>query len=63
MMILIVSLLNIQRKINVSEIIANKYVPTYQEDYYKLHWYERDMMYYIDYLRYKNMRDDPGSYF
>ena len=47
----------------MSKIVANKYVPTYQEDYYKLPWYERDMMSYIDYLKYKDMHDDPDSYF
>ena len=61
MMILIVSLLNIQQK--MSKIVANKYVPTYQEDYYNLPWYERDMMSYIDYLKCKDMHDDPDSYF
>ena len=49
MMIVTVSLVNIRRK-KMSKIVANKYVPTYQEDYYKLPWYERDMMSYIDYV-------------
>ena len=31
----------------MSKIVANKYVPTYQEDYNKLPGYERDMMTYI----------------
>ena len=39
----------------MSKIVANKYVPTYQ-DYYKLPWYEREMMPYTDYLKFKDVR-------
>ena len=46
----------------MSKIVANKYVPTYQ-DYHKLPWYEREMMPYTDYLKFKDMHDDPDSYF
>ena len=47
----------------MSKIVANKYVPTYQEDYSKLPWYERDMMTYINHIKYRTMRDNPDSYF
>ena len=47
----------------MSKIVAKKYVSTYQEDYYKLSWYERYMMSYTAYLKYKDMHDDPDSYF
>ena len=43
----------------MSKFVANKYGLTYQEDYRKLPWYERDMMSYIDHVKYKTMRDDP----
>ena len=62
MMILTVSLVDIQRKRRkMSKTVASKYVSTYQEDYYKLLWYERDMMSYIDHVEYKTMRDVPDS--
>ena len=47
----------------MSKTVASKYVPTYQEDYCKLLWYERDMMSYIDHVKYKTMRDVPDSIF
>ena len=47
----------------MNKIVANKYVPTYQEDYFKLPCYERDMISYIDHVKYKTMRDDPDQYF
>ena len=47
----------------MSEIVADKYVRTYQEDYSKLPWYERDMMIYINHIKYRSMRDNPDSYF
>ena len=47
----------------MNKIVANKYVPTYQEDYFKLPFYERDMISYIDHVNYKTMRDDPDQYF
>ena len=47
----------------MNKIIANKYVPIYHEDYYKLPWYGRDMMGYIDHIKYRTMRDDPDQYF
>ena len=47
----------------MNKIVANKYVPTYLEDYYKLPWHERDMMSYIDHINYRTMRDDPHQYF
>ena len=47
----------------MSKFVANKYGLTYQEDYHKLPWYERDMMSYIDHVKYKTVRDDPDQYF
>ena len=47
----------------MSKIVAKKYVSTYQEDYYKFSWYERYMISYTAYLKYKDMHDDPDSYF
>ena len=50
------------KNLKTNKIVANKYVPTYQ-DYYKLPWYERNMMSYIDCIKYRTMRDDPDQYF
>ena len=47
----------------MSKIVSNKYVATYQEDCYKLPWYERDVMSYIDYIKYKDTHNNPDSYF
>ena len=44
----------------MSKICSNGYVPKYQKD---LPWYERDMVSYIDYLKYKEIKDDPHYYF
>ena len=45
-------LVNIRRKNKkMNKVVANKYVLIYQEDYYKLAWYERDMMSYIDHIK------------
>ena len=38
-------------------------MPTYQEDYKNLPWYQRDMRSYIDHVKYKTMRGDPDQYF
>ena len=35
----------------MNKVIANIYVLIYQEDYYKLAWYDRDMMSYIDHIK------------
>ena len=47
----------------MSKIFSDKYILKYQKDCLKLLWYERDMMTYFDYLKCKEMRDDPDSYF
>ena len=44
-------------------IYANKYVPPYQEEYGKLHWYERNMMSYIDYLKYERIKNNADVCF
>lgn len=46
----------------MSKYFAGSYVPKYQEDYFKLPWYERDMMTYIDWSKYKDMADNPDFY-
>ena len=38
------------KNLKTNKIVANKYVPTYQ-DYYKLPWYEMNMMSYIDCIK------------
>lgn len=35
----------------MNKVVANKYVHIYQEDYYKLAWYEGDIMSYIDHIK------------
>ena len=47
----------------MSKILGYTYVPQHQEDYFKLPWYERDLMTYIDHLKYREMADDPDYYF
>lgn len=47
----------------MSTFWGQKYVPKYQEDYFKLPWYEHDLIKYFDYLDYKDMSDDPNAYF
>ena len=46
-----------------TKIFGDKCVPAYAEDYYSLPWYERDFMTYYNYLKYKEMSDDPDCYF
>ena len=47
----------------MSNIYMNKYVLPYQQDFNKLPWYEKDFMTCIDWLKYKEMKDDPYKYF
>ena len=47
----------------MSKFVANKDGLTYQEDYHKRSWYEKNMMSYIDHVKYKTTRDDPDQYF
>ena len=47
----------------MSNIYINKYVPPYQQDFHSLPWYEKDFMTYIDWLKYKEMKDNPNEYF
>lgn len=46
----------------MSKYFAGSYVPKYHEDYFKLPWYERDMMTYIDWSKYMDMADNPDFY-
>ena len=45
------------------KFFGQKYVPEYARDYHSLPWYERDLMSYLDYLKYKDMSDNPDFYF
>ena len=40
-----------------------KYLPKFQEDYFKLPWYKRDLMSYYNHLKYQEMIEDPNNYF
>ena len=40
-----------------------KYVPKFQEDYFKLPWYERDLMSYYNHLKYQEIIQNPNNYF
>ena len=42
-------------------MFGEKYVPEFSEDYGKLPWYERDFITYIDWLKYKEMKDNPDE--
>ena len=42
---------------------SSSYVPKYSENYFNLPSYKRDMMTYYDYLKYKEMSDNPENYF
>ena len=46
-----------------NRILGDSYVPKYSQDYYTLPWYERDVVTYIDWLKYKDMFDNPNEYF
>ena len=43
----------------MTKIFRNKY----QEDYFKLPWYERDLMIYTDDLKFKECVQNPDKYF
>lgn len=47
----------------MSKLFESKYVPKNQEDYFKLPWYERDLINYFNHLKYKDVSDNPDSYF
>ena len=38
------------------------YAPKYQQDYFKLPWYERELMTYFNCLDYNDIADDPDHY-
>ena len=46
-----------------SKIFGNKYVSQFSEDQHNLPWYERDFITYINWLKYKEMTDNPDDYF
>ena len=48
---------------NKLKFFGHKYVPEYVKNYYKLPWCERGFMTYYDYLKYKEMSDQPDHYF
>lgn len=37
------------------KFLGHQYIPKYEKDYFDLPWYERDLMSYIDHLKYKEM--------
>ena len=43
----------------MSKCFDGKYVTKYHKDYIKLPWYEKDLMTYYDYLKYKDMSGNP----
>ena len=43
--------------------LGPKYTPEFTHDYNNLPWYERDLMRYSDWLKFKEMIDDPDAYF
>ena len=47
----------------MAKFLAHQYIPKYEKDYFDLPWYERDLMSYIDHLKYKEMPDNPNTYF
>ena len=47
----------------MAKFFGPKYVPKYQEDYFKLPGHECDLMRYFDHLDYKDMSDKPNFYF
>lgn len=46
----------------MSKFFDGKYVPKYHKNYIKLPWYEKDLMTHYDYLKYKDMSDNPEYY-
>ena len=44
-------------------IFGDSYVPKYSQDSYTLPWYKRELVTYIDWLRYSEMSDKPDEYF
>ena len=47
----------------MSKLFESKYVPKNQQDYFKLPWYERDLINYFDHLKFKDVSDNPDNYF
>lgn len=48
---------------NSNKILGESYIPKYSKDYHSLPWYGRAMMTYIDWIKYKEMADNPDDYF
>ena len=46
-----------------NKIYAVKYIPRYQENYFELPWFDRDLMTYVDHLRYQEYAKDSNDYF
>ena len=47
----------------MSKFFGPKYAPKHQEDYFKLPYYERDLMSYYDHLKYQEMTENSDDYF
>ena len=41
-----------------NKIYAAKYIPRYQENYFELPWFERDLMTYVNQLKYQDCVKD-----
>ena len=46
-----------------NKIYAVKYIPRYQENCFELPWFERDLMTYVDHLKYQKCVKDSNDYF
>ena len=46
-----------------NKICVGKYIPPYQKDYFSQPWFERDLMTYIDHLKYQECVRNPDNYF
>ena len=46
-----------------NRILGDSYVSKYSQDCYTLPWYKRDLVTYIDWLRYNEMSDNHDEYF
>ena len=47
----------------MAKFLGHKYIPKYEKDYFDLPWYERNLMSYIDHLKYKEMPDNPNTFY
>ena len=48
---------------NNYKLFAGKYIPRFQTDYFKLQWFERNLMTYFDHLKYQECAKNPDDCF